>query len=246
MLFTAANHSRAAVSCHQRLQVRHIFLPHPPAFRKQRGAALLVHARKTSSSSSVSDGLVTVLKDEFKIEKERYRQPPEVMEGPPGPFQLDDQPNSSVVTLARTFSNGDSEEEIFVEVDLDEQRYNEDDDEEEDEVDDDFAALTPVKFTVNIAKSETLLVFECESNGQFVQINHVALDDTSGDDDNVRPYTGPVFDDLDDTLQQAFQDYLEERGITTDFALYLIMLVQDKLEVEYINWLQRVQKFVVT
>lgn len=58
------------------------------------------------------------------------------------------------------------------------------------------------------------------------------------------PYTGPEFEELDDTLQQAFADYLEERGITAEFGLYLMELLHDKLEVEYMNWLQRARDFV--
>ena len=45
-------------------------------------------------------------------------------------------------------------------------------------------------------------------------------------------------------MAQAFLDFLEERGVTAELALYLMELVNDKLEVEYMNWLTRVQKFV--
>ncbi len=55
---------------------------------------------------------------------------------------------------------------------------------------------------------------------------------------------GPVFDELDTTLQQAFLDYLEERGVTAELAEYLLELVHDKLEVEYMSWLERMQNFI--
>lgn len=75
---------------------------------------IVVTARKRSP---VSEGLSTVLKDELKIEKERYRTPDAVLEGPPSGYELEDRPNSNVLLLTRTFGA----EEIFVEVDLDSQ-----------------------------------------------------------------------------------------------------------------------------
>jgi hypothetical protein len=56
-----------------------------------------------------------------------------------------------------------------------------------------------------------MLGFKCVGGGDYLRISHVELDDTS-EGDQFMPYTGPVFDELDETLQQAFVDYLEERG----------------------------------
>lgn len=56
-----------------------------------------------------------------------------------------------------------------------------------------------------------MLAFKCVGGGDFIRITAVELDDT-GDDAEFPPYTGPVFDELDETLQQAFTDYLDERG----------------------------------
>lgn len=74
----------------------------------------VVNARKRSP---VSEGLSTVLKDELKIEKERYRTPDAVLEGPPSGYELEDRPNSNTLLLSRSLGS----EEIFVEVDLDSQ-----------------------------------------------------------------------------------------------------------------------------
>lgn len=69
-------------------------------------------SRSSKRPSPVSQGLITVLKDELKVEKERYRTPEAVMDGPPSGFELQDRPNSTVLLLARSFG----EEDIFVEV----------------------------------------------------------------------------------------------------------------------------------
>lgn len=124
------------------------------------------------------------------------------------------------------------------------------DDLEEDEEEDEGSALPPVQFIVNVTKGDKGLAFNCQTSGREVTITQVSLNDIAaaeadGDDESsFVPYTGPMFEELDDTLQQAFIDYLEERGVNRDFAYYLVELVHDKLEVEYMNWLARVQLFI--
>lgn len=85
-----------------------------PAFcssRRQRCAQL--HAKRDKRAEeppSIQEFLGTVLKDELKIEKERYRQSEELMDGPPKPWKVEDRPFTNVITLARTFKG----EEILV------------------------------------------------------------------------------------------------------------------------------------
>lgn len=184
-----------------------------------------------------------MLKDELKIEKERYRTPDAVLEGPPNQFELEDRPNSNVLMLSRSYG----EEEIYIEVDLDTQNTEADEDFEDEEDEDELTTLPPVTFMVNIVKQGSVLGFSCETAGEDVTITHVSLNDTGEENDETpMPYTGPLFTELDDTLQQAFTDYLEERGINADFGAYLVELVHDKLEVEYMNWLTRVQDFIAS
>jgi hypothetical protein len=61
-------------------------------YRSQPRRSLCVAQAKKGSKkalSSVTQGLLTVLKDELKIEKERYRTPESVLEGPPDGFELE-------------------------------------------------------------------------------------------------------------------------------------------------------------
>lgn len=87
--------------------------------------------------------------------------------------------------------------------------------EEEDEEEEEGYTPTPVVFTVTVSKGDAMMGFKCVGGGDYVRITHVELDDT-GDADQFLPYTGPVFDELDETLQQAFVDYLDERGESCD------------------------------
>lgn len=52
------------------------------------------------------------------------------------------------------------------------------------------------------------------------------------------------FTSLDPNLQQAVGSHLEERGIDTTFAEYLMAAHEAKEHKEYIAWLSRIQKFV--
>jgi hypothetical protein len=164
--------------------------------------------------------------------------------------------------------------------------------EEYEEDEDEGFAPTPVVFSVTVSKGDALMGFKCVGGGDYVRVTHVELDD-AGEAANYTPYSGPVFDELDETLQQAFVDYLDERGgrllagrvwvlfwggapssrrcrqvfvdcldergppihascphahsplgITPEFGSYLVELVADKLEVEYMNWLGRVRTFL--
>jgi hypothetical protein len=198
--------------------------------------------------------VLQVLKDELKIEKERYRTPDAVLEGPPGGFELEDRPHSNVLLLSRSHGS----EEIYVEIDLDAQQDEAEDDDAAALLDEDgeeagTRSLPPVAFSVNVVKGRAALGFSCQTDGEAVMISHVSLNDSAADspddedeEDDLMPYTGPLFTELDDTLQQAFSDFLEERGITAEFGAYLIELVHDKLEVEYMAWLTRVQDFVAS
>lgn len=196
----------------------------------------------TYARSSVSSSLISVLKDELKIEKESYRISEELKNGPPAPWEFEDCEGKNVFGLKRTFKN----EEILIRVDIDDQPPIDDLEEFEDEAE---MPLPPCKFNVMIAKENGAgIVFEIESDGEYMNISHLALDmdDDENEDPSIASYTGPVFAELDTTLQQGFYDYLEERGVTAELGLWLMEALSDKMSTEYMAWLQRVREFVAS
>ncbi|KAH7447905.1 hypothetical protein KP509_01G126700 [Ceratopteris richardii] len=58
------------------------------------------------------------------------------------------------------------------------------------------------------------------------------------------PYGGPIFEDLDEDLQQGFHEILEVRGLTAKFAWYMMDYMTDKEQREYVRWLHRVRDFL--
>jgi complement component 1 Q subcomponent-binding protein len=77
-----------------------------------------------------------------------------------------------------------------------------------------------------------------------VDVLHVALEDESDDAPQDGAYAGPVFSELDEAVQDAFEAYLEQRGVDSALAEYLVELSIDKEQREYVNWLKRTAAFV--
>lgn len=63
------------------------------------------------------------------------------------------------------------------------------------------------------------------------------IDDSEG-------YAGPVFEQLNEELQDAFYTYLEERAIDDDLCFFILSYSRVKEQVEYSNWLNKVLAFV--
>lgn len=190
-------------------------------------------------SATVSSSLISVLKDELKIEKEKYRGSAALEEGPPSSWELVSDEGTTVISLTRE----EGKEQLIVQVVLDEQSDTVDDEEEFDDQLDELDMISLIRFTVTVMKGDKVLSFECQTNGELIVINALALDDGAGGD-NGPTYTGPLYDDLDETLQQAFVDYLEERGVNIELGQYLLALANDKMQCEYMGWLKRMKEFL--
>lgn len=58
-------------------------------------------------------------------------------------------------------------------------------------------------------------------------------------------YRGPDFDDLDMAVQNAFYNYLDDRGINDDFSARIAEFCEAKEQTEYTRWLKNVRDFVI-
>lgn len=56
-------------------------------------------------------------------------------------------------------------------------------------------------------------------------------------------YAGPTFDELDNALQNAFYEYLADRGVDDSLAEKLTDFCSTKEQVEYVRWLGAVKDF---
>jgi complement component 1 Q subcomponent-binding protein len=49
---------------------------------------------------------------------------------------------------------------------------------------------------------------------------------------------------LDESFQKQFERYLDARGINGELSNYLLDLLEDKQEREYIRWLRNIEFFI--
>jgi complement component 1 Q subcomponent-binding protein len=62
--------------------------------------------------------------------------------------------------------------------------------------------------------------------------------------DSVSSYNGPDFEDVDDKLQEALDEYLAEVGMNNEVCDLIDALASDKEQREYIRWLKISKKFI--
>lgn len=192
-------------------------------------------ARNFRSSAVPCSSLVEVLRNELTFEKENYEVPEELAAGPPAGFALTETRGDTLMSLAKEHGK----ERVTVDVMVNDQP-------EEELVEDESGAVDAdvgVVFTATITKGGKSLVFECKSDGQYFVVQHASVE-PAGQELEESAYTGPAYEELDEDLQAKFEAYLAERGINQDLAAYLLPLVHDKEQREYMHWLEEVEEFV--
>ncbi|KAF0745554.1 hypothetical protein Ae201684_000010 [Aphanomyces euteiches] len=123
--------------------------------------------------------------------------------------------------------------------DVADQEYDEEDEDEEGEYDDDV--LPCIRFTARISKQNEALVFDCVASS--VLTVEGVLHTENMDELNESDYEGPRFGDLEEDVQEAFADYLNERHINDDLANFITQFADLKEQKEYVTFLEGAQKF---
>ncbi|KAI8475442.1 MAG: mitochondrial glycoprotein [Monoraphidium minutum] len=192
-----------------------------------------------SSRSTLSESLESLISRELKHEETTYEQPEVLAKGPPAPFTFSSARGDGTITLKRDFSG----EQVSVDASIIMQESLAEDIEEGEEDEEDYG--NEVMFNVTVSRAGSALVFECASDGSYLEIRHVSFEaEGEGGDDAETAYTGPVFDELADPLRDAFRGYLAERGVDEELGEWLRHALYDKEQREYITWLQRVGGFL--
>ena len=216
--------------------------------------------RKFSSLSQHNE-LVKALSDELASEESDFEVDPdlvEITEQIKKSFTIDDQVGLGVVKLSSNFSGamgGDEEVSISFdcqdEADMDGMNMESlaslaegiDDEDDDDDVVLDFG----INVKVAISKKDgSKLVVDCIA-AKELQIEGVQYVPSSFNKSKAEQeeevYGGPVFDQLDESVQDAFYEYLADRKIDDDLAFFVLAYSRDKEQKEYINWLSNVMHF---
>mmetsp|Transcript_146317 Transcript_146317/g.407594 ORF Transcript_146317/g.407594 Transcript_146317/m.407594 type:complete len:235 (-) Transcript_146317:172-876(-) len=105
---------------------------------------------------------------------------------------------------------------------------------------------TEVSITVE-NKSGAGMTFFCSTqtgeDHRYV-IGNVKSFGSSKEKDHVGAYNGPEFEDLDDKLQEAFDEYLAELGMSSEVCDFVDAMALDKEQREYVRWLTNAKKFL--
>ncbi|KAI9291599.1 mitochondrial glycoprotein [Neoconidiobolus thromboides FSU 785] len=165
------------------------------------------------------------------------------------PFKITDKKGEDEIHLTRTFGN-ETINVIFSIKDVDVAAPELD----AEEGDEESIPNPPIHATIDITKSGSgTITFNTVIEDGYFNIDLVTYykDDKLAIEDGAEAewkrhalYGGPVFNDLEEDLQILFEKYLEERGISTDLALFIPNYIQFKEQKEYMNWLASVHDFV--
>jgi complement component 1 Q subcomponent-binding protein len=129
------------------------------------------------------------------------------------------------------------------EVDMDEEAMEAASSDEGDNEDEEPQQEYGINFEVKITKpSGDMMVVMCAASEKLIisSVRHIAAGKDLSDQDL---YGGPVFDHLDDKLQDAFYAYLSDRNIDEDLCYFIMSYSREKEQKEYQFWLQKLLKF---
>ncbi|TKW10492.1 hypothetical protein SEVIR_6G168100v4 [Setaria viridis] len=163
---------------------------------------------------------------------------------PPAPFAVEDRPGEQWARLRGVFPSAEEgeEEEVKVDATL---------------VD---GALPPTRsgadtggpprlhITVKVevskaARPGVALNFECSAWPDEMEVQRV-FPVRCGGPVPLQQYVGRQFSELDEEMQSAVRDYLEQRGVNDDLAAFLHAYMENKEHTELIRWLKNVEYHV--
>ncbi|KAJ3197096.1 Mitochondrial acidic protein mam33 [Irineochytrium annulatum] len=226
-----------------------------PAVRSAPSAAMMWSRNFSATAARFGEGdsfLAHKLKEELKFEKEEAdKEAGDFVNDfkKRGLFKIEDKLGDKEVTLVRTKGN----EKISVIFSTDSLPDSADVDESEEGMEPE-----PVEVTVIVEKTSggedhgalqfatavTEDTFFIESVSYFNSSKLTADETAEGDWQRRGRYGGPVFQDLDEELQDKFHDFLKERGFDEDLAVFITQYVNYKEQNEYTEWLKQVANWV--
>ena len=109
------------------------------------------------------------------------------------------------------------------------------------------AESTDFTITIQDKAGERGLIYYCQTTageGHRYMIGNVRSFASAAERDAPTAYNGPDFEDLDETLQESFDEFLSEAGITDEVCNFVDASAMDKEQREYMRWLKNVESFI--
>ncbi|KAL5523233.1 MAM33 [Sanghuangporus sanghuang] len=222
--------------------------------------------RQFSMSSALRKEGTTDVSLAQKLSEELAYEREATQSGPPqfiqefksqGVWNIQDNVGADEVIFERTFGS-ENVRLMFSIADLDsnpETEYEVEGESESGEPASDSVTSTPIRVAISITKRDVpgcLSIDAVCQDGAFLVENASFYPDaeigtslTAEADWKRRGlYLGPTFENLDPAVQDEFERYLDERGISESLALFIPDYAEYKEQTEYIRWLESVKKFV--
>ncbi|XP_024018642.1 uncharacterized protein At2g39795, mitochondrial [Morus notabilis] len=187
--------------------------------------------------STFEGNLLRLLRNEIRYELDRspLNQPVTKFES----FSVDDRPGEKWISLTRKFGD---KEDIKIEATMPDGALPGPDSGAVDAAEGDVNLH--ITLIVNISKegSDNVLEFLCSAWSDGLEVEKLSIRKC----DNVldKPYGGPECKDLDDQLDDAILEFLEERGINDELAAFVHAYVKNKEKTEFIRWMETVKSFI--
>lgn len=111
------------------------------------------------------------------------------------------------------------------------------------------AESTDFSVTIESKSSGAGVAFYCSTqvgeDHRFV-IGNVKTFTNAEAKESISAYNGPDFEDLDDKLQEALDEYLAEWGMSDEVCNFIDAMALDKEQREYMAWLKTMKQIVET
>ncbi|KAI3933986.1 hypothetical protein MKX01_019925 [Papaver californicum] len=196
----------------------------------------------SSQAKKADANLLDCIADEIKCAEESDDH--EVVEIPDGfPFKIEDKLGEANIILTRKYEGEDIEVIVSMNnlVTGENGEGEDDDDQAEDGV---SSPQSCIPLLVSVCKENApTLVFSVMAYPDEISIDSLTYKEPNASEELI-PYEGPEFSELDENLQKAFHKYLEIRGIKPSTTNFLHEYMIDKDGREYLNWLKNLKAFV--
>jgi len=226
-LLQLASGRRGATLCAGRLQ------------RLPPGAWVSNRAKASAAAAKV----VKVLQSEIKHEAEQYEQSKEIQKFLNNtPFKLAESEGDVNMALERDMGDKIVRIEWQLTSPFDPAMGGEDGEDGEPEQE-----ATDLSVTVESKSTGAGIAFYCST--QTGEDHRYVIGNLKGyasaeEKENASSYNGPDFEDLDDKLQEAFDEYLAELGMSSEICDFIDAMAIDKEQREYVRWLKTTKVFL--
>jgi len=194
-------------------------------------------ASQRAKASAASAKIAKVLQSEIKHEEEQYEQPKDVKKFLESTsFKFVETEGDVNMVLERDVGDKVVRIEWQLTSPFDPAMGGEDGEDGEPEQE-----ATDLCVTVESKSTGAGIAFYCSTqtgeDHRYV-IGNLKSYASSEEKENPSSYNGPDFEDLDDKLQEAFDEYLAELGMSSEICDFIDAMAIDKEQREYVRWLK--------